>query len=142
MAPTPWTAPAIAHAVDQPATLAGLTSAVRQADQAARLLVESGSDDEAIPVKEVSGECADARTCLERSARRIPPQPAPLEPPAGPLDPAHVRALEPVLAACIELAADVLDNEDEPLEIRQVTAIGQAIAHLDTARRLCWEVAL
>jgi hypothetical protein len=53
-----------------------------------------------------------------------------------------VRALEPVLAACIELAADVLDNEDEPLEIRQVTAIGQAIAHLDSARRLCWEVAL
>jgi hypothetical protein len=140
MPPTPWTTTAVARVTEQPATLAGLTAAVRIADNVAGLLAQP--DGPCDPTdRRVRGECADARACLEAAARRPLPQRLGLDPGPGPGAPTDPRTLELVLAGCIDLAADVLDNEEEPLTPHQVMAIGEAIAHLDGARRRRWEAA-
>jgi hypothetical protein len=140
MAPIPWTAPAISDVHNQPPTLAGLVAALAAADDAARLLAEGGPGTALHRALAVRDACRAARACLEAAThhRRGAATPV-LDPPAESDDPGHLRELEPVLAACIELAVDLLDNEDEPLRVSHVTAIGQAVGHLDTARWKCWE---
>lgn len=139
MAPLPWTAPAITLVHDQPPTLEGLLQALAIADAAAQLLAEDDHG-EALPhASTIRDECRSALALLEASStrRRVTAE-RDAQQPAGPGESAHVGQLEPVLVACIELAADLLDNEDEPLDVSQVTAIGQAIGRLDTARWQCW----
>lgn len=137
MVPTPWTSPAVSRVHDQPPTLVGLTYALAAADEAARSLAEGADDHSRPPARAVLDACRAASGCLDPVGL---PSPAPaIDPPGERGDPRRLRELEPVLTACIELAVDVLDNEDEPLDVSQVTAIGQAVGHLDTARWHCWE---
>lgn len=141
MPPIPWTAPALARVGEQPATYAGLTTAVRIAAQAAGLVAGSFDGPPRPPALTVREACAEARATLESAWSRGAAPTRPLGIPALPADPGSLRALHPLLLACIDLATELLDNEDEPLGIGQITAIGQAVAHLDSARRACWEVA-
>lgn len=140
MAPLPWTAPAITLVHDQPPTLEGLLRALATADTAAQLLAEDARGESAPRAMTVRDECRAALALMEATTTR---RRAAAAPDAGqaaerPGESAHLTDLQPVLVACIELAADLLDNEDEPLEVSQVTAISQAIGRLDTARWQCW----
>lgn len=141
MAQIPWTASAIHHVHDQPPTFAGLLSAVAAADRAADFLDGGAPGSASAQAGSVGAECKIARAHLEAASGRHPASAPVFDAPAEPGDPSLLRDLDQVLVACIDLALDVLDNEDEPLDVCQVTAVSQAVDHLDAARWHCWEAA-
>ena len=140
MTPT-TTAPELGLIACLPATLAGLWTAITMTHEIARGLVDpsttndlSSPNDADIPAA-VAAACADAAECLATSRREGLFPSAELPDPR--LEPSEARALLGALSSgCIDLAVEVLGNEDEALTPVEVLAVSRAVTALCTARSL------
>ena len=134
MPTTPWTLESLAQITELPPTYAGYLQAVEVAAHAATSTA-GGSPEEPESgslANRVVDECDRAWKCMQSQS------PAPVNRSTAQRAEAGVddiRTLIPLIVAATDVGADLLDNEEEPLTIAQVTAIGQALAHLDRARR-------
>lgn len=134
---TPSTvAPELGLIADLPATVAGLWTAITMThDIAGRLSEHCGPEAPDVP-EGIAAACADAAVSLAASRREalLPsaelPQPRALG--LGE-ELALVRALS---SGCIDLAVELLGNEDEPLTSGEVLAVTRAVTALCTARSL------
>jgi hypothetical protein len=127
-----------------PATLRGLATALHIAHLASASLAHSSDEAAERGPDAVAILCGAAAACLDPD----PPSPTPeqrewpIARPDDPTDAVHLRELDTLLRDCLDLAVEVLDNEEEPLFPDHVHDIGAAVELLDRARAACSEVAL
>ena len=153
-----WMATARAQMADLPPTLPGLASALLVVGHVSSLLARTRVGESATDIVESAARpgnpggartaeiallCASAAGCLPTTEIRTGPPGAPAGdmPPLGappePQDPAHLGALDALLRDCIDLAVEVLDNEEEDLAVATIHEIAAAIGLLDRARAAC-----
>lgn len=139
-----WIAPARAAVAGLPPTLTGLDTALRTAEIASTALagvIRGPREGEAISA---SLMCASAVRCLAQDDSRSEPTQDPMVLPVvgspDPQDPDALRGLDSLLRDCLELAVEVLDNDQQELSVRDVQDIAAAVGLLDRARAACAEV--
>jgi hypothetical protein len=150
-----WLAPVRTEMAALPPTLPGLASALLMVEHASSLIarahagehttqtVDSTPRSGSTRTAEIALLCASAAGCLPTAeirtnalgapTRDLPSLGAPLEP----QDPAHLRALDALLRDCIDLAVEVLDNEEEDLPVATIHEIAAAVGLIDRARAAC-----
>ncbi len=121
---------------DLPATLAGLWTAITVTHHIAEQL-STGRDPDASPnVDDVAAALAQAAAVLAVS-RSEALHPATDLPTSRDLEPNEVLSLVSALASsCIDLAVELLGDEDEPLTPAEVLAVTRAVTALCAARSL------
>lgn len=134
---TPSTlAPEQGYVATLPATLAGLWAAITLTHDIAAGLRDPADPDAADRQRGITEACAQAAECL--AGCRLTAFPDDLDQPTSrSLVPVDGLALTGALtSACIDLAVDVLGNEDEPLTPIEVLAVTRSVTALCTARTL------
>ena len=129
-------APEQGYVAALPATLAGLWTAITLTHDIATRLCDAVDPDTTDRHRSITEACAQAAECLAGSRATAFPEdldgPLPVN-----LAPDESLALTGALAsACIDLAVDVLGNEDEPLTPIEVLAVTRSVTALCTARTL------
>jgi hypothetical protein len=121
---------------DLPPTRAGLWTAITTTDDFARRMATTCHPEAGTRVGAIADACAQAAQALSVSA------PVALDATTGqpgtrPLDPADGwTLLSDLVTGCIDLAVDLLGNEDEPLDPVEVLAVTRAVTVLCVARSL------
>jgi hypothetical protein len=130
------TAPELGLLAELPVTFAGLWTALTMTqDLASGPVDHSPQDDVGIPER-VAAACAEAADCLAVSRREALPPSAQM-PDSRALEPTEGPALlGALLSGCIDLAVELLGNEDEPLSPAEVLAVSRAVTALCSARSL------
>ncbi len=134
---TPSTAsPELGVIADLPATLAGLWTAITMTHDIAGGLVEHGAPKDADIPGGVAAACAEAAQSISAARREALVPIAELPDPRA-VEPGEELALLGALSrSCIDLAVDLLGNEDEPLTPIEVLAVTRAVTALCSARTL------
>lgn len=121
-----------------PATLAGLWTAITATHDAVMMVAAADGQGSAADLADVAGHCAQAADTLAASRPQgLAAVDASLATPATAGEGTAVRDLTNV---CIELAVEVLGNEDEPLSPPEIVAITRAVTSLCAARAATPEV--
>ena len=121
---------------DLPPTRAGLWTAVTMTDDIARRLTTAPHGEAPTRIVPVADACAQAAQALSVSAQ-VALHPTTELPGAPRLDPAEgLSLLSDLVTRCIDLAVDLLGNEEEPLDPVEVPAVTRAVTVLCVARSL------
>jgi hypothetical protein len=121
---------------DLPATLAGLWTAITLTHDIADALLATGDPGAPAGLASVVNACAEAADSLAIS-RPEALSPAAELPAPGVVDAAGALPLVSALtSSCIDLAIDLLGNEEEPLSAGEVLAVTRAVTALCAARSL------
>jgi hypothetical protein len=121
---------------DLPPTRAGLWTAVTMTDDIARHMVAACHGDAGTRIASVADACAQAAQAVSVSAP-VALHPTADLPEARISDPAEgLSLLGDLVTGCIDLAVDLLGNEDEPLDPAEVLAVTRAVSVLCVARSL------
>lgn len=134
---TPSTAtPELTTIADLPATIAGLWTAITMTQAIAEGLIDDGAPTgDAIPAR-FAASCAQAAEGLAASRREALVPSAQLPDARAMEQGDQLAVLGALSSGCIDLAVDVLGNEDEPMTPLEVLAVTRAVTALCTARTL------
>jgi len=132
----PYTDPEPGLVSRLPATLEGLWTAITMSHEVARQLVDWPGSEVRDASEGVVAACAQAAESLAASRPEALhpttdlPLPRDLDPVEG------LPLVSSLTSECIDLAVEVLGNEDEPLTPVEVLAVTRAVTALCTARSL------
>ncbi|HYN57392.1 MAG TPA: hypothetical protein VES03_09360 [Motilibacterales bacterium] len=129
-------APELRLVAHLPATIAGLWTAITMTHDIAGRLVNRCHPKACEAAEGVAAACAEAAESLAASAQEaLHPSTELPDPRAMELD-EGLALLRRLTSGCIDLAVDLLGDEDEPLTPVEVLAVTRAVTTLCTARSL------